>query len=130
MKKHTLPKAIYKFNANAIKLLMAFFMEFSAVAQSCPTLCNPMDCSLPGSSIHAIFQARILEWVAILEQTNKQKIKFVWRNKRSWLAKAILRKKNRAGGIRLLDFRVYYKATVIKMYDTSTKTEIQINGQQ
>ena len=35
------------------------------VAQSCLTLCNPMDCSLPGSSIHGIFQARILEWVAI-----------------------------------------------------------------
>ena len=35
------------------------------VAQSCPTLCNPMDCSLPGSSVHGIFQARILEWVAI-----------------------------------------------------------------
>ena len=35
------------------------------VAQSCPTLCNPMDCSPPGSSIHGILQARILEWVAI-----------------------------------------------------------------
>ena len=35
------------------------------VAQSCLTLCNPMDCSLPGSSIHGIFQARILEWVTI-----------------------------------------------------------------
>ena len=35
------------------------------VTQSCPTLCNPMDCSLPGSSTHGIFQARILEWVAI-----------------------------------------------------------------
>ena len=35
------------------------------VAQSCPTLCNPMDCSLPGSSVHGIFQARILDWVAI-----------------------------------------------------------------
>ena len=35
------------------------------VAQLCPTLCNPMDCSLPGSSVHGIFQARILEWVAI-----------------------------------------------------------------
>ena len=33
--------------------------------QSCPTLCNPMRCSLPGSSIHGILQARILEWVAI-----------------------------------------------------------------
>ena len=34
-------------------------------AQSCPTLCNPMDFSLPGSSVHGILQARILEWVAI-----------------------------------------------------------------
>ena len=33
--------------------------------QSCVTLCNPMDCSPPGSSVHGIFQARILEWVAI-----------------------------------------------------------------
>ena len=37
----------------------------SKVAQSCPTLSNPMDCSLPGSSIHGIFQARVLEWGAI-----------------------------------------------------------------
>ena len=37
----------------------------SEVAQSCPTLCNPMDCSLPSSMVHGIFQARILEWVAI-----------------------------------------------------------------
>ena len=35
------------------------------VAQSCLTLSNPMDCSLPGSSIHEIFQARVLEWGAI-----------------------------------------------------------------
>ena len=37
----------------------------SVVAQSCPTLCNLMDCSPPGSSVHEILQARILEWVAI-----------------------------------------------------------------
>ena len=37
----------------------------SEVAQSCPTLSNPMDCSLPGPSVHGIFQARVLEWVAI-----------------------------------------------------------------
>ena len=34
-------------------------------AQSCPTLCDPVDCSPPGSSVHGILQARILEWVAI-----------------------------------------------------------------
>ena len=36
-----------------------------SVTQSCLTLCNPMDCSPPGSSVHGILQARILEWVAI-----------------------------------------------------------------
>ena len=35
------------------------------VAQSCPTLGDPMDCSLPGSSTHGLFQARVLEWGAI-----------------------------------------------------------------
>ena len=35
------------------------------LAQSCPTLCDPIDCSLPGSSVHGILQARILEWAAI-----------------------------------------------------------------
>ena len=37
----------------------------SEVTQSCTTLCDPMDCSLPDSSIHGVFQARVLEWVAI-----------------------------------------------------------------
>ena len=37
----------------------------SEVAQSCPTLSDPMDCILPGSSVHGIFQARVLEWGAI-----------------------------------------------------------------
>ena len=36
------------------------------VARSCPTLCDPMDCSLPGSSVHGILQAKMLEWVVIL----------------------------------------------------------------
>ena len=36
-----------------------------SVVQSCPTLCNPTDCSPPGSSVHGIFQARVLQWVTI-----------------------------------------------------------------
>ena len=40
-------------------------MAESEVPQSCPTLLDPMDCSLPGSSVHGIFQARVLEWFAI-----------------------------------------------------------------
>ena len=45
----------------------------SEVAQSCPTLSDPMDCSLPGSSIHGIFQAGILEWGAIAFSGTKNK---------------------------------------------------------
>ena len=44
---------------------MDLFESESEVAQSCPTLCDPMDCSLSGSSVYGIFQARVLEWVAI-----------------------------------------------------------------
>src|SRR5574340_1032336 len=40
-------------------------------AQSCPTPSDPMDCSLPGSSVHGIFQARVLEWVAISFSINQ-----------------------------------------------------------
>ena len=43
----------------------------SEVAQSCPTPGNPVDCSLPGSSIHGIFQARVLEWGAIAFSSGK-----------------------------------------------------------
>ena len=42
----------------------------SEVAQSCPTLCDPMDCSLLGFSVRGIFQPRVLEWVAISKQTS------------------------------------------------------------
>ena len=43
----------------------------SEVAQSCPTLSDPMDCSLPGSSVHGIFQVRVLEWGAIAFASNQ-----------------------------------------------------------
>ena len=48
--------------------IMVLFLRPSrkvSVAQSCPTLCDPMDCSLPGSSVYGIFQGRILEWVVV-----------------------------------------------------------------
>ena len=41
----------------------------SEVAQSCLTLSDPMDCSLPGSSVYVIFQARVLEWVNLTQMT-------------------------------------------------------------
>ena len=40
-------------------------LQLCSVSQSCPTLCDPTDCNLPGFSIHGILQARVLEWVAI-----------------------------------------------------------------
>ena len=48
----------YMYLINKLLLLLLLF-------QSCPTLCDPMDCSLPGSSTQRIFQTRVLEWVAI-----------------------------------------------------------------
>ena len=56
---HTLPRVGGHFYSRGS------FPKWSEVAQSCPTLCDPMDCSLPGSSIHGILQARVQEWVAI-----------------------------------------------------------------
>ena len=56
----------------------------SEVAQSCPTLCNPMDCSPPGSSIHGILQARGLEWVAIVFSRGS-----FWPRDRTWVSHII-----------------------------------------
>ena len=51
-------------NVISLCFVLSHFSE-SEVTQSCLTLCDPMDCSLPGSSAHGIFQARVLEWGAI-----------------------------------------------------------------
>ena len=55
------PKMYYK---NVIKMYSGILRV--KLLQLCPTLCDPMDCTLPGFSIHGILQARILEWVAML----------------------------------------------------------------
>ena len=48
-----------------IRVITEIHAMLCLVAQLCPTLCDPMDCSPPGSSVHGILQARILDWVAI-----------------------------------------------------------------
>ena len=53
----------------------------SEVAQSCPTLCDPMDCSLPGSSVHGILQAIVLEWIAIPFSRGSS-----WPGDRTWVS--------------------------------------------
>ena len=69
---HLWTEIILRLNVIPIKISTVIFFFFfinrekeSEVTQSCPTLCNPMDCSLPGSSVHGIFQSRVLEWVAV-----------------------------------------------------------------
>ena len=49
----------------------------SQVAQLCPTLCDPVDCSPSGSSVHGILQARILEWVAISFSKEKENFAYL-----------------------------------------------------
>ena len=53
----------------------------SEVAQSCPTPSDPMDCSLPGSSVHGIFQARVLEWGAIAFSITGLDTEILWEHK-------------------------------------------------
>ena len=65
--------------------LISFTESESEVAQSCPTLSDPMDCSPPGSSVHGIFQAGTLEWVAKNEKSEreiKESIPFTFATKR------------------------------------------------
>ena len=53
------------FNSFSLKAFQSKVYMWAKSLQSCPTFCDPMDCSLPGSSIHGILQVRILEWVAV-----------------------------------------------------------------
>ena len=61
-------------------------MKWNEVAQSCPTLFDPMDSSPPGSAVHGIFQARVLEWVAIAFS------KECWALKNWWFGTVVLEK--------------------------------------
>ena len=54
---------VFLFLTEIRRLSLAFYLYI--VPSLCPTLCNPMDCSLPGSTIHGILQARILKWVTV-----------------------------------------------------------------
>ena len=58
-------KATLQFPGLPILWTSLFFNVYAKSLQSCLTLCNPMDCTLPSSSVYRIFQTRILEWVAI-----------------------------------------------------------------
>ena len=72
------------------------------VTQSCPTLCHLMDCSLPGSSVHGILQARILEWVAMPSSRESSLIRDWTRSfalqADSWLSESPWKRKNAGMG--------------------------------
>ena len=63
--------------------------------------------------------------MAVFRELEQKNFKFVWKLKTPQISKAILRKKNRIGGIRLPDFRLYYKATIV---ETGTKIDLEIRG--
>ena len=98
----------------------------SEVAQSCLTLSDPMDCSLPGSSVHGIFQARTLEWVAIAFSKNDhipyQNINGIFHRTRTTNSNMYGSPKTpksqnnleKAGSIMQPDFKIPYKTTIIK----------------
>ena len=91
---HTMQKQIYLYYIFHIKVHSNIAAAAAAAKslQSCPTLCNPMDCSLPGFSVHGILQARTLEWVAIsFSNAGKWKVKVkslsrVWLLATPWTA--------------------------------------------
>ena len=62
---HTRAWASERLSLRHLPFIESIFWFVCLVTKSCPTLCDPMDCNPPGSSVHGISQARILEWVAI-----------------------------------------------------------------
>ena len=62
---HTLDILVEIIHSTKINFIFLFNMATAKSLQSCPTLCNPMDCSPPGFSVHGLLQARIVEWIAM-----------------------------------------------------------------
>ena len=116
-----LPNTIYRFNSIPIKLPMAFFTELEKKIHS--SYGNTKDPKQPKQSWERRMELEeptfLTSHHSLLEKYKsklQQKIsQFIWKHKRPQIAKAVLRKKNGTGGISLPNFRLYYKAPVIKI---------------
>ena len=129
VKMSILPKAIYRFNALPIKLPMVFFTGKGKSLSSVRLLVTPRTAAHQAPPSIGVSRQEywsglpvpsLIFFLTELEQIISQ---FVWKYKKPWIAKAILRKKNGTEGINLPDFRLYYKATVIKIVWYWYKTE-------
>ena len=101
------------------------------VAQSCLTLWDPMDCSLPGSSVHGIFQAIVLEWIAITREAYEKRMKIchLWQHGWAWRVLCSVREDREIQKLCVISY-LKNKTNKHNKIETNTWYRGQTNGYQ